>query len=53
MNVQIKDEIRTQRVAFLLGAIVQGMILGALLAMALLTISAWSGGIRSFRYEAF
>jgi hypothetical protein len=52
-DVQLKTEIPTQRAAFLLGAIVQGMVLGTLLAVALLMISAWSGGIRSFRYEGF
>lgn len=41
------------RVAWCLGMVAQGIILGLLLALAFVTLSSWSGGLTAFRYEAF
>lgn len=53
MSERHSPSTRSERVAFYAGALAQAIVLGTLLALALLTISAWSGGVRSFRYEAF
>lgn len=40
-------------IAWWMGVLLQGLLLGVLLALAVVTLSAWTGGIQVFRYEAF
>lgn len=35
------------------GIVVQSLLLGTLLALAVVTLSSWTGGIHVFRYEGF
>lgn len=40
-------------IAWGVGVAFQAAALGALLALALILLSSWTGGVRVFRYEAF
>lgn len=44
---------RAERVAFLVGLCLQGLILGVLLTLALLQMWAEVDGVRLFRYQNF
>lgn len=46
-------ESAAQRRARLAGAVVQGLLLGALLALALIHLFAVQSGAQVFRYQAF
>lgn len=35
------------------GVVAQATVLGLLLALAVVALSSWAGGLRAFRYEAF
>lgn len=50
MNVQRKRGVRG---AWLVGAVLQGLILGALLSVAAAELWAQADGVRLFRYQAF
>ena len=44
---------RRERTAWALGVLLQGIVLGSLLVVALLNLSALTTGARIFRYQGF